>query len=725
MLEPGDDYVRKTADFIRNNEQRLAGVGAGRRRKANTLPPGSLYNPLTWFSLADGVTPRNPVVLSLDTHHLFYILIRMEALGLGVGSLDVHLHNLSRPLGYVHLGDHSDKSETMSIAESFRSSITVMSRISIGSAWWGRPEPPKVDAELRYIFSSFTKLPALSIHAPGPKGIEELADDPPDGNGVPLYAFKNLQSLECLDIDPRALLGWDRLAESLRSLTIKRSGMDNPMCIFVDAVLEDQSRREGDRERTNMRRLGSRSSFAFDDASLPETVQEESEDSDGAMIPESSPCLDSKLSSLKWAFLKHLSLAENALTSLPSELFQYLTSLTNLDLSSNLLISIPTGLSSLYNLVHLNLSDNMIDSVLGIYTKLGSVLSINLSHNRLDSLCGLERLMALERIDLRHNSLEESAEVGRLAILPNISEVWVEENPFMKREENARAKCFDHFWKEGKTINLDGALPTFYERRLFSAPPADQLNSPRPLSAPYSPPTTASDKVEQLPSSPSRVAGPSSSPMLSSTPSPALQPVAGAAPKHNRRKKKRIVDLNEGESASQDGALSSGPHSRVASLGPRGTSRSPARLEKPPRTTNSSLATPTPIPAASNGGHIKALDTLGRKARHSRFLSEVAPSPIDELPSFISASPTGTSDPDRPTRRSTKRRERQAASAYEPPRSPDPALHTVSASTSDAEAFRTRMEALRSEVGDGWLHVFSQSQFGTTSPKASPTVAKG
>ena len=40
-------------------------------------------------------------------------------------------------------------------------------------------------------------------------------------------------------------------------------------------------------------------------------------------------------------------------------------SLTHLDLSSNLLVSVPSGLSSLYNLISLNLSDNMIDSVLG------------------------------------------------------------------------------------------------------------------------------------------------------------------------------------------------------------------------------------------------------------------------------------------------------------------------------------------------------------------------
>lgn len=707
MLEPGDDYVRKIAAFIRNNEQRLAEAGFGRRRKTNSLPPGSLYNPLAWFGLADSNTPRPPVVLSLDTHHLFYLLIRLEALGFSVGSVDVRLQNLSRPLNYVHF---DDKSETLSIADSFRSSISVMSKLSLGGGWWGRPEPPKTDMELKYIYSSFTKLPALSIRAPGPNGIEELADDPPDDNAVPVYVFKNLQSLECQDIDPRALLGWDRLAESLRSLTIKRSGIENPTCIFVDSVLEDQRRREEGSNQTHMRRFGSLASFTSD-TSVPATVQEEAEDSDSAddERPNLHPA-DKKLSPLKWAFLKHLSLSENALPGVPSDLFQNLTSLTSLDLSSNLLVSIPAGLSSLYNLLHLNLSDNMIDSVLGIYTKLGSILSINLSGNRLDSLCGLERLMALERVDLRNNRVEESAEVGRLAVLPNISAVWVDENPFMHREENPRAKCFDLFHKEGKTIQLDGSLPTYYERRVFTAP-LEQMGPPRPRSAQLSPPIVAQDHVSQPPPD-TPVAGPSFSPSVSTPGSPAS--ALGPAARRNRRKKKRIVDLDDGESGSQDGALSSGPHSRVASVGPRSMSKSPNRTDRAARATS---LVPVPI-TSTNGAQSKAVETMSRNARHSRFMSETGPSPIEELPSSSTFPEFRATDIERLG--GNKRRERQAASVYEAARLADRTSHIVSVSSSDAEAFRARIEALRSEVGDSWLHVFSQSQIGASSPRSPP-----
>jgi Leucine-rich repeat (LRR) protein len=101
-----------------------------------------------------------------------------------------------------------------------------------------------------------------------------------------------------------------------------------------------------------------------------------------------------------------------------------------LDLSHNLLIAAPPGLIHLHNLHHLNLSYNMISSVQAIYQILGNIAVLDLRGNRLESLCGLERLWNLEKIDVRDNNLDEAAEVGRLAALPGIREVWCEKNPF-------------------------------------------------------------------------------------------------------------------------------------------------------------------------------------------------------------------------------------------------------------------------------------------------------
>lgn len=164
-----------------------------------------------------------------------------------------------------------------------------------------------------------------------------------------------------LDIDPRQLLGWDQLSRSLRSLTIKRSGIEDVSEIFIDAVLDDQARREGRPAKIRSRRIIHRPmpsrQQSWRGTPLPSLVT----DQDGT--PPTSP--GPVLFEMNWAFLKHLCLSDNALTFFPTNPIQYLTSITHLDLSSNLLISVPAGLNQLYNLVSLNLADNMIESVLG------------------------------------------------------------------------------------------------------------------------------------------------------------------------------------------------------------------------------------------------------------------------------------------------------------------------------------------------------------------------
>ncbi|CCM05076.1 uncharacterized protein FIBRA_07283 [Fibroporia radiculosa] len=544
--ESGDDYIRRIASYIHAHEQGLAAAGLIRKRRAKNVSESSILNPLGWFATDSAVGPPSikPVILTFDAHHLFYLLMRLEALGIDVGSLEVRTDSPSRPMNYINIFPDSDKSETLSLL-SFRSSLSAVSRLSLGAGWWGRPLPPSVDNELKYIYSCFTKLPALSLRAPEARIIADIANEAPNENALPLDVFKNLQTLQCVDIDPRTLLGWDRLAESLRSLIIKNSGIEDFSDIFIGAVLDDQARRDGRAQNARTRQVsrGVSRSTSFYGTRLPDTVPEDVEDEsdDTSMKETPKPTSPAELSSLKWAFLRHLSLADNALTFLPTSPLPYLTSLTHLDLSSNLLVSVPPGLSLLYNLVSLNLSDNMIDSVLGIYTVLGQVLYLNLSRNRLESICGLERLLALERVDLRQNVIEESAEIGRLATLPNIREVWVEGNPLVDLEESYRIRCFDCFCKEGKSIQLDGSPPGFYEKMYLSSPPLEQMSSPRPPSVAYTPPVVAvgHPRVNSPSPMPSPLQSSSSPPSTPNTPSPQL-----AAVKGRRKRNKRIVDLD-------------------------------------------------------------------------------------------------------------------------------------------------------------------------------------
>lgn len=764
--EHGDEYIRRIATYIRTHEQGLAAAVMNRRRRGRPAAAElSVFNPLGWFA-TDNAAPSaaKPIILSFDIHHLFYLLMRLEGLGIDVGPLDVRVDNPSRPMNYINVFPASDKSDTLSLM-SFRSSLSVVSKLSLGASWFRAP-PPTLATELKYIYSCFTKLPALSIHAPEAKFISELATQAPNENALPMDAFKMLQTLQCVDIDPRTLLGWDHLAESLWSLSIKNSGLEDISDIFIGAVLDDQARREGRVKDSRIKRLPrsiSRPHSIHGGSRLPESVPEDAEGEEDSSsqsspddpasnpqeyprspynvsqprageppTPERTPetMQPAKLSSLKWAFLRHLSLVDNALTFLPTSPLPYFISVTHLDLSSNLLVSVPPGLQSLYNLTSLNLSDNMIDSVLGIYTVLGQVLYLNLSKNRLESICGLERLLALERVDLRHNFIEESAEVGRLAALPNIVEVWIEGNPFADIEEGYRIRCFDHFTKEGKSILLDGSPPSFYERMYLTSPPPQQMNSSRPQSVAYSPPVVAVGSPVRNGASPV-----ASSPQLgasshSSPPSNAASPHLAAVHGRGRRKKnKRIVDLDG------DHSMSDAASSRATSQGRMGSEAS-GRAGRP--RSPKSAKTPLPSAAAEPSAQVGPSRAAGSltiatavapvttavvrptpKSRHSRHYTEHTPTSFaksegnadDALNRGGSLRKAGTMS------QSAKRRSRVSASMYRP------AGDTTEEADQfkEADAFRARIKALRSDMGDGWLKAFNQSQLNSPPPTGVPS----
>ena len=713
--EAGDDYLRRVAQFIRDNSQSLAEGGFGPRRYAPRRQDssGNVFNPLYWVGLdpsSQQQAPQaKPKTFTVDTHHLSYILIRLEALGINVGALDVKLENPSRPTSYINFAP-SDKTETLSLS-SFRSSLSAVSNLSLGPSWWAKSAPPSIDVELKYIYSSFTKLPALSVRSPGPKVINELKSDPFNDSAIPLDSFKNLQSLECVDIDPRVLLGWDRVAESVRSLTIKRGGMEDVSDVFIGLVLDDQATREGQGTTLRRKRVSSRTSRrgSFHGTRLPDSVPEVSEDTHTDEEPVETP----KLPSWKWGFMKHLSLADNSLTFFPTTPLPYLTSVTHLDLSSNLLVSVPPGLSSLYHLVSLNLSDNMIDSVLGIYQRLGSIISINLSRNRLESICGLERLTALERVDIRHNVLDESAEVGRLAVLPNIKEVWVEGNPLTEIEEGHRIRCFDYFWKEGKTIVLDGAQPGFYEKRHLTEPIPEQMRSSRSASTTLnSPPVIAVGNAQPEVKRSSPLISPAPSTSNSQNASPALGPSV-VQHRGRRKKNKRIVNLDGGAEDSEESVRT---RSRSAvGVKPEGKEVFKLQAEEGP---SSPPISPSIIESVSPRRVVPQLPERRivspppkKGSRHSRVRTESSIPVEDELPRLPSLSVATVGSLKLKSKAATRRARATASTFDQPGGTGDP--------DQSPEAFRAKVEALRADMGDGWLKVLNQSHLG------SPGVASG
>ncbi len=156
------------------------------------------------------------MLLRQNPHNLYYLLIRFEELGLPVGSLDTKIPIAARPTSYFSFvaatAADKDRDDTMSMA-SMRSRISVVSSsFSSSLSWFGtsgnKPDPSR---DVKYIYSCFTKIPNLRLGPiPARKLIQDF-EDCPGQSAVPLDAFKNLQMLELDDVDPRTLIGWDRV----------------------------------------------------------------------------------------------------------------------------------------------------------------------------------------------------------------------------------------------------------------------------------------------------------------------------------------------------------------------------------------------------------------------------------------------------------------------------------------------------------------------------------
>lgn len=462
----GDKFIEDCAQYIRYNEARLS-------QSNNSFSAASWVNPSAWIRTTlspppptkGGKAPRplqaRPVPLRLTSHHLYYLLIRFEGIGIATGPLDVQIPSTSRPSSYFAFVSNNainsgfrrkNLDDTMSVS-SLQTTMSALSSFGLGTnsqyGWWGGKKPD-ISIAIKTIYSALTKIPALRIGPPPVKLIQDFEDCPGELS-IPLDIFKNVQILEFEDIDPRAFIGWDRLSCQLRSLSIKRSSVEDITDIIVDAVVLDEKRRKGERVRHRQRKIH---------APTLEEGQERREEN----VPQSLP----QLPSLSWHFLRHLCLSDNSLTFLPLSCLTCLDSLTSLDLSNNLLNAVPPSLNLLPNLQSLNLTNNLIDSVLGIPDALPSIQALNLSQNRLESLCGLERLATLIRIDLRRNEIYEAGEVGRLAILSKVSEIYIAGNPLLEEVDDARVEVFAEFAKEGRDLEvfkIDNESIGYFERQ--------------------------------------------------------------------------------------------------------------------------------------------------------------------------------------------------------------------------------------------------------------------
>ena len=675
--------------------------------------------------------------------------------------MNVRLENIhadNSPANYVSFLSQSQRSKGRSDRDSIHSVSSVRSVMSGMAALWSnfgmgssgnaaKAEKAKAQmvADLKYLYSAFTKIPCLRLSPDRRARLIGGYEEFPFDTAVPLFAFKNLSALEICDVDFRQFFGWDRLAEQLRSLTVKRANLEDPTDLLVGIVLDDMDRRRrrsskaqnspvlawsgsptirhGELARANsvpnspvvddhfgqsaspgnsiLQRGESEGSKASQRARTESTspkrptssrqgssnrhargggarMKRSGSASSNSSTHSSGPYKTGSSSNLlsmgilpasKWRFLRHLSLADNSLTSMTATSLAPLSNtLHSLDLSSNLFSEVPDCLATLTCLRALNLSNCMIESLHSLARNpLPAITALNLRANRLVSIAGVERLLSLERLDLRDNKLADPTEMARLTGIPDILEIWVASNPFVKSHSNYRVTIFNLFRNTPGYIEdvvIDASGPGYSERRQLTDRVAESEAAPvvkrLPMELDLHSPLDIKESITLI--------------------------AAGQAELKRDETHQSTYKVAQGEGAVGSGRKRKGPRRRIVDL--------------------SGAESPPPV--------------------HFHVPIEILPMPPqrDVTDSTISSGPDRGSPPAKTAFQQLLLD--QSETPVKPPKletsisSPD--VHSVServdkptSLASDpqnpnlsGEAYRRKIEALKSEVGNGWLSVLSE-----------------
>lgn len=682
-----------------------------------------------------------------------------------------NIHTDASPTNYVSFLSSAQRNkqkasdrDSIHSVSSVRSVMSGMSSLwsslRIGSNSLAKAEKQKaqLQEDLRYLYSAFTKIPCLRL-APDHKarliaGYEEFPFD----TAVPLFAFKNVTALEIYDIDFRQFYGWDRLAENLRSLTVKRAGVDDPADILINIVLDDIDKRRRrsakapsspsapwsaaspgpkhaqlarsdspplsppalSKHSSSPRTMGSGrdpaikpppshrqrstsptrpsssrhgSSHVYNRTSAPNIRR--SSGSSGSSVRSTTPRGSSSnllslgwLPSTKWRFLRHLSLADNALTHIPAtSLAPLANTLQSLDLSTNLFTEIPDSLATLTCLRALNLSNCMIESLHSLgRSPLPAINTLNLRSNRLSSLAGVERLFSLERVDFRDNKLTDPTEIARLTGVPELAEIYVHRNPFCKTHSAYRVTIFNLFRKTpgyNEDIVIDSTGPSTAEKKqlvdrvpevpgvpVVKPPPEDDVSPP-----PHVPPKVV--KAIDSPIEPPEVLKRTSS--LHRTKS-------GRSGQGSQKKKKgpkrRIVELSQNDTLRQQTAsgltgmaydnMPTGEAPRVLKPAADISDKDKLRFEEPRK---GSLAG----------------DPVKKTIQDERAVTDETHTIHQQLPPIDTTTAS---------------------------KGPEPQEADLDVSN---ELYKKKMEALRQDFGDSWLSALGDDNWDTTSVTSFPS----
>lgn len=227
----GDIYIQKLSTYVRRNEEALA-------------------NGLLCFSKSRNTVGKvKPLRLKFTIHHLYFVTERIESslLGVDVGPLNVKLDTPNHEPTFISFMANNARSvkHVDSDTKSITSMNSVKSIVSNASAYWRlslnfSKDPNIIVRDLRYLYSSFTKLPCLILTRKSNLSSINMYEEYPCDTSVPMKMFKNLQVLEMVGYEPNEIFGWHVLSDQLRILIIRDSKLSNLADCLFNLVLADE-----------------------------------------------------------------------------------------------------------------------------------------------------------------------------------------------------------------------------------------------------------------------------------------------------------------------------------------------------------------------------------------------------------------------------------------------------------------------------------------------------
>lgn len=660
-----------------------------------------------------------------------------------------NIHAEASPANYVSFLGQSQRSRGRGDRDSIHSVSSVRSVMSGISALWSnlgigssnsaaKSEKAKAQmlTDLKYLYSSFTKIPCLRLspdrRARLIRGYEEFPFD----TAVPLHAFKNISVLEICDVDFRQFFGWDRLADQLRSLVVKRGDVEDPTDLLTGIVLDDLDKRRrrssksqnslavnwlsspairyGNLPRSNSapgspviddklgHSLSPKNNITHNDADRspygsrnksisPSRPSSSKNDGPHRHIRGSASKVKrsgsgSSNSSTNSAGPHRSGSSSNLLVMgiLPASKWRFLR---HLSLADNSLVSMGySSIAPLANTLHsLDLSSNLFTEIPYGLASLTALRSLNLSNCMIESLHSLTKcpLPAITALNLRANRLVSLAGVERL---PSLERLDLRENKIPEPMEAARLTGIPNMreiWMTGNPLIKTHSTYRVTIFNLFRATPGFLEDIVIDASGPgYSERRHLRERVSESDSEPATACIPSIVDMQGSSEvghSENRSSVSAEKPKNEEQQRSMSAmvqsDFNVGT-----GRRTKGSRRRIVDLS-RDDSHQALYDESP--TARLPQLTAAPNVDDSKDGNVEHISISN---------SEL---PAGPLPARPSKPPSSFSSP----------------SLYHPAGAPnldDPFLNELQNLNLNGDAYRQRVEALKNEVGSNWLTVLRE-----------------